>query len=498
MNQIHHQRESSPGFGRVFATTVVSLGALVGIGLAFYAWNGSGSGSATTLDAADGTSVSGQTTGPNAAAPIAPFLGDGSSTIQESGLATSPSVRETDTAVRVLDAGRTADSGAGAPSSSASSDSVRPAIDPSSSAVTDEEIVESDHEDILDLSDIERPVAYADAEARFVAGDYDEARRYFAAYVEDHGTNAWGFYMLGLSSLKAGNPEAAEDAFLAALDLDPDHEKSLVNLARARMELADYSEALLPVERAREIAPENRDAARVYARALHNLGRSTDAADVYLDLLTWHPEDVWSMNNLGLIRIEKEEFTLAVPPLARAVEARLDRRRLPEQPRHRTRADRRLRGRVVRVRGALSLDAGYGRARENLDRVTALRPTQSREPLDLAVFAAAFVDELAGGVSGVGSLETVVVEEDAATTLPETEETSRRCRGGHSVASEVSELGGGFPPALGGWRRESSAALGLSRRSTRRSPFPASDRSTRLRRLWSTSFHKHGSKASRS
>lgn len=421
MNQIHHQRESSPGFGRVFATTVVSLGALVGIGLAFYAWNGSGSGSATTLDAADGTSVSGQTTGPNAAAPIAPFLGDGSSTIQESGLATSPSVRETDTAVRVLDAGRTADSGAGAPSSSASSDSVRPAIDPSSSAVTDEEIVESDHEDILDLSDIERPVAYADAEARFVAGDYDEARRYFAAYVEDHGTNAWGFYMLGLSSLKAGNPEAAEDAFLAALDLDPDHEKSLVNLARARMELADYSEALLPVERAREIAPENRDAARVYARALHNLGRSTDAADVYLDLLTWHPEDVWSMNNLGLIRIEKEEFTLAVPPLARAVE--LDSTVAVFQNNLGIALERigDFEGASSAFAGALSLDAGYGRARENLDRVTALRPTQSREPLDLAVFAAAFVDELAGGVSGVGSLETVVVEEDAATTLPETE-----------------------------------------------------------------------------
>lgn len=425
MNQIHQQRESGPGFGRVFVTTVISLGALVGVGLAFYAWNGSGSETSTADRDHAANSVPDT---PTFQVPVGPVQADPSGTASGDAMSAS-SVIETDTASRPLDAGRTADLDAGAPSSSASSDSVRPAFDSEDTGNDMADASDGDQEDVLDLTDIERPVAYADAEALFQRGQYAEARRYFSAYVEDHGDNAWGFYMLGLSNLKAGFPEAAEGAFLAALDIDPEHQKSLVNLARARMELADYSEALLPVERARELAPENRDAARVYARALHNLGRSTDAADVYMELLTRQPEDVWSMNNLGLIRIEKEEFTLAVPPLARAVE--LDSTVAVFQNNLGIALERigDFDGASTAYAQAVGIDGGYERAQTNLDRVTALRPSQSREPLDLATYAAEFVEELsrigggpelgdALGVSEEPSSGHAVVEGDL-TAMPE-------------------------------------------------------------------------------
>lgn len=67
------------------------------------------------------------------------------------------------------------------------------------------------------------PVTYAAAEKVFFSGDYEEAAALFSRYTDEHGENAWGFYMLGLAEWKSGDTDAAEDAFLGALELKPDH-----------------------------------------------------------------------------------------------------------------------------------------------------------------------------------------------------------------------------------------------------------------------------------
>lgn len=247
-----------------------------------------------------------------------------------------------------------------------------------------------------DLSDVERPVSYVDAEARFGAGDYAGASRFFAAYLEEHPDHVFGHYMLGLARLRDGRPDAAEAAFLSALDLDGHHEKALVNLARARLQMGRAADALVPMERAVEIASESNDVHRVRGRVLAALGRRDEAEAAYRTAIALDDHDSWSMNNLGLIAIERGAFTEAIPPLARAVEldstAALFRNNLGI-------ALERVgdfAGAISAYEGALAIDREYERAATNLDRVQELRPTQSRESLDLASLAGRFAHEFAG------------------------------------------------------------------------------------------------------
>src|SRR5688572_2103186 len=56
-------------------------------------------------------------------------------------------------------------------------------------------------------------VSYADAEAAYTGGRYDEAVDLFASYTRSRPDNPWGHYMYGLSSWKAGDPEQAIASF---------------------------------------------------------------------------------------------------------------------------------------------------------------------------------------------------------------------------------------------------------------------------------------------
>jgi tetratricopeptide (TPR) repeat protein len=161
-------------------------------------------------------------------------------------------------------------------------------------------------------------VIYQDGEAAYFARSYDEAADLFELYVERRPENAWGRYMLGLSLWKAGASEDAETALAAALDLRPDHVKSLVNLARVRLDLARPDDALPPVEDAIAIDPEYTDGYRVLGRVLHVLGRNDEAVDAYHEALARRSDDPWSLNNLGLIHIESDAPEAALAPLARA------------------------------------------------------------------------------------------------------------------------------------------------------------------------------------
>lgn len=393
MSQVHRpQRATGPGLGSVLVYTAVSLGALVALGVAIYAWNSPDTSIATndpgretsatdvpTRRDATGEATNGRPVASTNLSGVSRGSRGGSGTdVASSGPGSDASaVRGSDSALRAVDSGRL-------PLESMAS------AEPSAGFVVEQP------DDVEDLSDIERPVAYADAEAYFRAREYGEASRHFAAYVEDHGENAWGFYMLGLSRMRAGRADAAESAFLGALDIDPDHAKSLVNLARVRMDLGRFGDALVPIERATQLVPGDNAVLRVHARVLHNLGRVDEAAEIYLSALALDAKDVWAMNNLGLIRIEQEEFSEAVPPLARAVE--LDSTVAVFQNNLGIALERigDYSGAVQAYRDATHFDESYGRAQGNLDRAEPLLPTQSRESLDLAVYAAEFASEISG------------------------------------------------------------------------------------------------------
>jgi tetratricopeptide (TPR) repeat protein len=80
-------------------------------------------------------------------------------------------------------------------------------------------------------------VTYEEAESTFTSRRYGEATEMFASYVSRRPQNPWGHYMLGLSAWKAGQLPRARESFERAIELDPSHVKSLLNLTRVLLDM---------------------------------------------------------------------------------------------------------------------------------------------------------------------------------------------------------------------------------------------------------------------
>jgi Tfp pilus assembly protein PilF len=236
--------------------------------------------------------------------------------------------------------------------------------------------------------------SYADAERAFHRGRYEEAAGMFQAYSESEPDNAWGHYMLGLSSWKTGDHARALEAFDAALRIEPSHRKSLLNSARVLLETGRPRDALDRVERALAIEPLSAEGLRLEGRAHHELGQIAEAIDAYERALALDDRDVWAMNNLGYLYIQQGRSDAALPPLARAVEIRSN---VPVfQNNFGTALERS--GHFVAARGAyeaaLQADSTYGKAAVGLARVNAHGAESDTSSVDVATLSREFQAEV--------------------------------------------------------------------------------------------------------
>ncbi len=231
--------------------------------------------------------------------------------------------------------------------------------------------------------------SYEDAESAFSAGRYPEAAQLFTVYVATHPENPWGHYMLGMSTWKTGEREKALSAFDQALQLDPDHRKSLFNSSRVLLESGRPKEALERIEKALGQEPMSNEGLRLLGRARHELGDVDGAIGAYRRALSFDERDVWSMNNLGLIYIQQDRSPEALAPLARAVELRsnapvfqnnlgtaLERSGYPTAA-------------AQAYEAAIAVDSTYQKASVGLARVTSEQKPEAT-PVDLATLSSQF------------------------------------------------------------------------------------------------------------
>ena len=233
-------------------------------------------------------------------------------------------------------------------------------------------------------------VTYAMAENAYHAGDYGRSADLFDRYTNDHPGNAWGYYMLGLAQWKSGDPESAEEAFLAALELKPDHQKSLINYARVLLDLDRAEEASARIETALSLDPASVAAQRVMGRIHAEAGRYDEAVTCYQAVLRENGDDVWALNNLGLLYIEQGAYTQALAPLARA--ALLDDGIACIQNNLGVALERtgHFGAAATAYASALNADAGYAKAEISLARVEELTEAADLQPVDLAALGASF------------------------------------------------------------------------------------------------------------
>lgn len=234
------------------------------------------------------------------------------------------------------------------------------------------------------------PASFEEAEAAFRAKRYDEAVAGFAAYTTRRPSNPWGFYMLGLSSWKAGDLTSAEDAFRQALSLDSTHVKSYLNLSRVLLESGQPDSAMAYLDAVLRIDETLGEAYRLIGRVHDAKGELVEAVTAYHEALSLDSTDVWSMNNLGLVLIHQGAFDEALGPLAHAVvwspEVATFQNNLGialERTGH-------FRAAEDAYRAALVADSGFTKASVNLERVTALQEDPNIPPVDVQTLSEEF------------------------------------------------------------------------------------------------------------
>lgn len=234
------------------------------------------------------------------------------------------------------------------------------------------------------------PASFEESNAAFRSKRYDEAVAGFAAYTTRRPSNPWGFYMLGLSSWKAGDLTNAEDAFKQALTLDTTHVKSYLNLSRVLIESGQPDSAMGYLNTVLRIDEGLGEAYRLIGRVHDAKGELVEAVTAYHEALSLDSADVWSMNNLGLVLIHQGAFDEALRPLARAVV------RSPEVATFQNNLGIALertghfRAAEEAYRAALVADSSFAKASVNLERVTALQEDPNIPPVELQTLSEEF------------------------------------------------------------------------------------------------------------
>jgi tetratricopeptide (TPR) repeat protein len=240
-------------------------------------------------------------------------------------------------------------------------------------------------DDVAADTKIAGPVTFTDGEAAFQAKKYGDAMAIFERYTVQRPKNAWGHYMLALSAWKSGDPNKAEQAFEAALSIDPNHVKSLVNLSRLFIEQKRPDEAIARLTAAAEIEPESVVVYRLLGRTYDAQGQTDEAITAYTRAIELNELDAWSMNNLGLLFLKAQRFDEALPLFTKAVDVR------PSVPSFHNNLGMalehtgRFRAAAAAYTEALAADPSYAKAKKNLARVEAVRKTEPEQDAEIAV-----------------------------------------------------------------------------------------------------------------
>jgi len=262
-------------------------------------------------------------------------------------------------------------------------------------------------------------VTYSMAESAYLDRDYDEATRLFDIYTAEHAANAWGHYMLGLSEWKAGDLDAAEEAFITALEIKPDHRKSLVNYGRVLIALDRPADARVQIELALAADPGSIDARRVLGRIQHSSGELEGAAESYRAVLSSRDDDAWSLNNLGLIRIEQGRYAEALAPLAKAASLQPETACIQNNLGVALERAGHFGDAANAFTAALEADEDYGKAEISLARVQEQEEAHGSESIDLIALADGFtVTTVAAAAEGAGTDIQASDMEVASAALP--------------------------------------------------------------------------------
>lgn len=238
------------------------------------------------------------------------------------------------------------------------------------------------------------PVLYTEAEKAYNESRFEEAVGLFKRYTAGKPENPWGYYMLGLSAWKNRDLDDAETGFLRAIEMDSSHVKSRINLARVYLDKEEPGKAVAQVELAMKLDSTSAEGFRLLGRVRDELGLYPEAELAYRQALTIDGADAWAMNNLGLNFIKQGKLERSIGVLARVTQLK------PDSPRFHNNLGMALElngyfsAAAAAYQAAVAIDGSYGKAIDNLARVSELKDKEGMPELDLVKLADGFTAEI--------------------------------------------------------------------------------------------------------
>jgi tetratricopeptide (TPR) repeat protein/glycosyltransferase involved in cell wall biosynthesis len=153
------------------------------------------------------------------------------------------------------------------------------------------------------------------------AGKIAEAKSACIALL-DHQPIAEGWHLLGIMAHHDRDFEQAIAHYRKTLELKPQHQDTLNNIAVAFHESGNLDEAIVYYKQVLELKPDYADAHNNYANALRERGQLDDAIDHYQQAIAARPEYADAYNNLGLVYFAKSDFEQAAVHYRQAVTLR--------------------------------------------------------------------------------------------------------------------------------------------------------------------------------
>src|SRR5438046_3549358 len=241
---------------------------------------------------------------------------------------------------------------------------------------------------------ISGPVTFEMADSAYRERRYDDATVLFKTYTEGRPSNAWGFYMLGLSAWKSGDRAQAESAFVQALTIDSTHVKSHLNLSRVLLESGQPDSALVHIEAAIALDSTSSEPLRLQGRVFEAQGKTDDAIVAYQHAIVKNDSDTWAMNNLGTLYFQLQRFEDAIGPLARANEIEDNVATFHNNLGMALELTGRFEQSVEQYRAAVAIEGTYGKAVSNLQRGQLVKQDPSVTPADLSERSKQFQDQI--------------------------------------------------------------------------------------------------------
>jgi Flp pilus assembly protein TadD len=163
------------------------------------------------------------------------------------------------------------------------------------------------------LFNAERPESHANLGSLYLEqGQLDEARASFRKATEIDGTFVAAAISLADLERTAGNEAAAESILLQALAANPDSGPVRHALGLSLIRQNRTAEAMTQLAKAAKNAPEDPRLGYVFAVALHDTGKATEAIDVLKNTLARHPYDRDVLLALVSYEIEARDFASAL------------------------------------------------------------------------------------------------------------------------------------------------------------------------------------------